>query len=139
MLKDKNEKKRRRLEDRIQDVHSFIAAGTFVKGDIEGPEGLWISGRLEGGVKSKGLVKIDRGGKIEGPVEAPYLLIEGEMSGDITSAVQIELREEGRITGNISTQKMAMAEGSFFHGKIKMADPQKRPCVFVEKRQKEPL
>jgi len=137
MFKEKKEFRTRRLEDRTEELHSVIASGTVFQGDIEGSEGLHISGRIEGTIKSGGLVKVDRGAKIEGPVDAPYLIIEGEIVGDIKSAEQIELREEGKVTGNISTQKLAMAEGSFFQGKIQMADPSDEPHVFDEKRHPE--
>jgi len=76
MFKEKKEFKNRRLEDSLEELHSVIASATIFHGDIEGSEGLQISGKIEGSIKSKGLVKVNKGAKIKGPVDAPYLIIE---------------------------------------------------------------
>jgi len=65
---------------------------------------------------------VDKGARIEGTIRAPHIIIEGELNGNVESAEFVELRSECRMIGNINTDKIAIAEGSFFQGDIKMSE-----------------
>jgi len=127
--------KKKRLEDKVGLEESAVASGTRFKGTITGTEDVRVSGSLKGDVQSEGLVWIKRGGKIEGNIKSRYAIIEGELKGNIMSAEHVELRSEARVVGNIQTAKIAMAEGSYFHGEIHMPHEEDQPIRFVEKRQ----
>ena len=62
---------------------------------------------------------VDKGARIEGIIRAPHIIIDGELNGNIDTAEHVELRAECRMIGNINTGKIAIAEGSIFHGEIK--------------------
>lgn len=134
MQKTEKEIPQRRLEDLGGETERVIARGTVFKGTIEEKDTVRLSGYCEGEIKSERLVRIDKRGKMDGSIFAPYVIIEGEIRGNITSAKHVELRKKGRVTGNISTEKFAMAEGSFLQGEIRMSRPGDTPAVFVEKR-----
>lgn len=126
--------KRRRLEDRVISPESTIAAGTKFLGNIKGAEGISLSGQLEGNITSQGLVRIHRDAKMTGMIKAPFVIIEGKLTGNISSAEQVELRSGSRMSGNIKTARVAIAEDSFFEGKINMPVQDSEPQTFVEKR-----
>jgi cytoskeletal protein CcmA (bactofilin family) len=128
--------KKRRMEDIAGPVTSIVAPNSIFKGTFQGEETILISGRFEGEVKSREMVRIDKTGKVEGPVESPHVIIEGELIGDIRSAEHVELRSESRITGNVMTKKIAVAEGCLFKGEIQMPSKTDHPISFVEKRNK---
>jgi cytoskeletal protein CcmA (bactofilin family) len=136
MAKKEKNHTQRRLEDKVGESVSIIAEKTKIKGRIEGPDSILISGRYQGEIVCERLVRIVRGGKMDGPIRAPYVIIEGEVNGDISAAQHVELRSEGKVIGNISTEKFAMAEGSFLRGEIKMSKPEDKPQVFAEKRKR---
>ena len=136
MAKREKNGTQRRLEDKVGDSVSIISEKTKIKGRIEGPDSILISGRYQGEIVCDRLVRIVRGGKMEGPISAPFVIIEGEVIGDISAAQHVELRSKGKVTGNISTEKFAMAEGSFLQGEIHMPSPEDKPQVFIEKRNK---
>ena len=125
---------KRRIEDRVGPVESIVAPDTTIIGDISGTEGVRVSGHLKGNIQSKGMVWIQRGGKIEGNIESQYAIIEGELNGHINSHEHVEIRREGHVIGNIQTAKLAIAEGSFFQGEIQMPNKEDKPIRFVEKR-----
>lgn len=129
--------KKRRLEDKIGDGESIIAASTNFKGTISGTESVRIAGQLKGNVKSERLVWIQQGGGIDGNIDSRHVIIEGKVIGDIMGAEHVEIRAEAQVTGNIQTHKIAMAEGSFFKGEIHMPRDVDKPIHFMEKRQKE--
>jgi len=127
---------KRRLEDRLGVSSSILAPNTKIQGKIEGDESLVIKGHLEGDVVSKGLVWLDKGGQIQGQVKSPYVIIDGELIGNIKSAVRVELRTDSRMLGNVETENLAVAEGATFEGGIHMPKRQKEAISFIEKRKK---
>ncbi len=127
---------KRRLEDRLGVSSSILALNTRIQGKIEGDESFLIKGHLEGDVVSKGLVWLDKGGQIQGQVKSPYVIIDGELIGNIESAERVELRTDSRMTGNVETENLAVAEGAVFEGEIHMPKREKEAISFVEKRKK---
>ena len=126
---------KRRIEDKARPEESFVAPGTKFVGNISGTEGVRVSGHLKGNIQSKGLVWIQRGGKIDGNINSQYAIIEGELNGHTNSPEHVELRNEAHVIGNIHTAKIAIAEGSFFKGEIHMPSKEDTPIRFEEKRQ----
>ena len=130
----KKEEKQRRLEDRIGPIESVIGDNTTFKGKISGYGSVQISGQLKGDIKCEQLVKIAEGGKMKGLIESTYVIIEGELNGNVESADYVEIRSEARVVGNIYSMNIAIAEGCFIQGEIKTLDREGRPISFVEKR-----
>ena len=133
----KKEEEKRRLEDKIGSAVTIIAPGTKFKGTIKGQDTLFISGHFKGEINCDGLVRVDKQGKIEGTINSPYVIIEGEIKGDIQMAEHVELRAGARVVGNISTVKIVMAEGCIVQGEVQMSIEEDKPTVFVEKRKSE--
>ena len=127
-------KKYRRLEDRVDPNKSVISAQSSFKGEISGPAGAHILGDFEGNISSEGLVWAGKTAKIKGNIQSPYVILEGELHGDIISARQVELRTNAKVRGNIETEMLAIADGCFFEGQIKMAKPETQPIRFKERR-----
>jgi cytoskeletal protein CcmA (bactofilin family) len=82
------------------------------------------------------MIWIEKGGNIKGEIDSRHVIIEGRLEGNIKGAEHVEIRDEAQVTGNIQTQKIAMAEGSFFKGEIQMPRQDDQPSQFVEKREK---
>ena len=127
--------KKRRVEDKVEPEESIVAPDSKFVGNISGTEGVRVSGYLKGNIQSKGLVWIQRGGKIDGNINSRYAIIEGELNGHTNALEHVELRTEAHVMGNIQTAKIAIAEGSFFRGEIQMPSKEDKPIRFVEKRQ----
>lgn len=126
--------KKRRLEDKVGPTQSIVAPSTKFKGSINGPDSVRISGQFEGDIYIERLVRLAKGGSIDGTIRAPYVIIEGELNGNIESAEHVEIRNDARMVGNINSAKIAIAEGSYFQGEIKMPRKEDEPIIFVEKR-----
>jgi len=125
---------KRRLEDRLGVSSSILAPNTKIQGKIEGDESIVIKGHLKGDVLSKGLVWLDKGGHIQGKIKSPYVIVDGELIGNIESAERVELRTESRMIGNVETENLAVAEGAVFEGEVHMPKRQEEAISFVEKR-----
>ncbi len=127
---------KRRLEDRLGTSSSILSPNTKIQGIIEGDESLVIKGHFKGDVVSKGLVWLDKGGKIQGNVRSHYVIIDGELIGKIESAERVELRTDSHMTGNVETENLAVADGAVFEGAIHMPKRQNDAISFVEKRKR---
>jgi len=136
--KEQPETPQRRLADGVGVDETVLAPGTTVHGTIQGRTGVRVAGFFEGEIRIEGLLWIEQQGEVQGTVSAPGMIIEGQIKGDLDAAETIEVRSSGRVLGNIRCTKLAMAEGCFFQGEIKMSGEASRPLTFVEKRQGAP-
>ena len=133
----KKEDKKRRVEDKTGSILSIIAPSTNFKGTLSGSDSLLIAGHFKGDIKCEGLVRVDREGRIQGTINSPYVIVEGEINGDIMSAEHVELRAGARVIGNINTVKIVMAEGCIIQGEVQTPREGDKPFVFLEKRKSE--
>lgn len=130
----------RRLEDQVKGQETLIAQESQIQGTIKGAACIRVAGFLEGEVKISGVLTIEPNGRIKGNVQAGGAIIEGEINGNIESNGRVEVRRNGRVLGNIQCAKIAVAEGCFFQGEIKMPKTDEMPKTFAEKRKpEEPL
>jgi cytoskeletal protein CcmA (bactofilin family) len=128
----------RRVDDRVGPIESVIAEETTLQGDLRSAHGIHIVGSVEGDLESRGRVKIEKGGRVRVDITAPDVILNGELEGHIKATGQVELGPESRMAGNINAARIAIAEGCFFQGDIKMFRADDRPSRFVEKRAPKP-
>ncbi len=134
--REQSEVPQRRLEDAVGEKETVIAHGTEVRGRIQGPNTVRVAGFFEGEISIDGMIWIGQQGEVQGTVKARDMIIEGQMKGDVASSERIEIRASGRVIGNLRCNKLALAEGCFFQGEIKMPGEETKPLTFVEKRQR---
>ena len=99
-----------------------IGASVVIKGELSAKEDLTISGRVEGKVEVRDhVVRVGREAKVSAEINARAVIVEGTVTGNINATERIELLEHGSVEGDITSPKIAMAEGAEFRGKIDMA------------------
>ncbi len=128
----------RRIEDKAEAVESVIAPDTTLQGSLRGEHGIRVLGSVEGDLESGGLVKVEKGGRVRGNITAPAVIVNGELEGRIHTPGPVELGPDSRMTGDIEAARIAIAEGCFFQGDIRMSGGDARPVSFVEKRSPNP-
>ncbi len=125
----------RRFTDLSGEARTVIGPRMRVKGQLQGESNLEIQGTVEGVCKLQGLFTLRPGGLMVGDVFATHAVVEGELQGNINAAEKVELRADCKVTGDIMARSVAVAEGSFFEGKINMTGAgTKSAVVFQEKR-----
>jgi cytoskeletal protein CcmA (bactofilin family) len=132
--KEEPETPQRRLEDEIGATETLIASGARVHGGIQGQTSVRVAGFFEGEIRVESVVWIAKHGEVQGTVGARGVIIEGQITGDIEASERIEIRASGRVVGNIRCSKLAMAEGCFVQGEIKMSGEESKPLTFTERR-----
>ena len=71
-------------------------------------------------------------GSVRANVEANSVIVSGEVLGDCTAAVRVDIQATGRLTGNIRAPKIVIAEGAVFRGNSDMSPRgESRPAVIA--------
>ena len=101
-----------------------IGKSVVIKGELNGSEDLTIEGRVEGKIELRQhVLTIGPNGKIKAQVFAKSVLVLGEVIGDITATDKVNIRENGSVDGDITSQRVAIAEGAHFRGSVDMQRP----------------
>ena len=98
-----------------------IGKSISIKGDVEGGEDTVIEGRVEGRVSLKSHhLTIGQNGDVQGEVTASQVTVVGKVVGNILATERIEIRDSGRVEGDLITPRLTVAEGAQINGAIKM-------------------
>jgi cytoskeletal protein CcmA (bactofilin family) len=125
--------KARRLRDSAGGPGTLISEGCKIEGLITGSGNFLINGEIEGECDIDGSVTLARGGYCKGLLKAKSVIVAGTVDGDIVAAGQVEISDTAKITGTVSGEAIAVAEGAVVEGVMKTSGRQE-PQEFVEKR-----
>lgn len=96
---------------------SIVAADATVSGDFRFQGAIQVDGRLVGNLTTtEGLVRISHGGLVEGEIRAPFVVIDGQVKGDVYALEHLELGERAKVSGNLRYGLMEMAIGASVDG-----------------------
>ncbi|WP_434457810.1 polymer-forming cytoskeletal protein [Stutzerimonas urumqiensis] len=99
---------------------TVIAADAQMRGDLIFDGAVQVDGRLYGTLATtEGLVRVSQGGTVEGTIRAPFVVIDGEVTGDVEAIEHLELGSKARVRGNLSYGVMVMAAGASVEGELK--------------------
>jgi cytoskeletal protein CcmA (bactofilin family) len=128
-----NESKRRRFRDRATGAPTLINEGCKISGVITGTGDYQVSGKIDGDCEVDGTVTLTRTGYWNGTINATHIIISGHVEGDIVAAGKVEVSDSARITGTVTGEAIAVAEGAVVEGRMKTTG-KTEPIGFVEKR-----
>jgi cytoskeletal protein CcmA (bactofilin family) len=90
-------------------------------GEIKGGEDLVIEGRVEGAIDLQGhALHLGPKSSVTAEIRARSVTIEGQVDGTLYCAEKLEIMASGRVTGTISTPRLALEDGARFKGSIDM-------------------
>jgi len=112
------------------DVTTLIAAGTEIRGDIQFKGRLHVDGVIEGAIRGDGaqaVLTLSEHARVTGEVQAPHIVINGEVTGDVSAADRLELASNARVEGNVYYKVLEMSAGARINGKmVHRPDPPKQ-------------
>ncbi len=98
-----------------------IGKSVFIKGELSGSEDLTIEGNVEGSIQLKeNTLTIGPNGKIRAEVFAKQVIVLGEVTGNVTATEKVDIRDNGSVDGDVTSPRVAIAEGAHFRGAIDM-------------------
>ena len=121
-----------------QAMPNHINSGTTIEGTIKAQGNLRIDGTLKGSLACEGRVVVGKSGIIEGEIKCQNAEIEGIINANLSVSDLLTLKASAKLTGDISTKKLAIEPGATFTGSCSMGgvvkdiqsrrpEPQKMP------------
>ena len=105
-----------------------IGKGLVIKGEITGSEPICVDGKVEGSINlPEHCVTIGPEGQVTATINALEVVVQGKITGDVTVNGRLDVRSEGSLTGDVIAERISVADGAFFKGKIEIVRPGERP------------
>ena len=101
---------------------TLIAKSTEIKGDIHFSGNLEVEGLICGNVVaeagSHAALRILHKGKVEGEINAPTVIVNGEVKGDVRASKHLELAAKAVIHGNVYYHFLEVVKGAQVNGNM---------------------
>jgi cytoskeletal protein CcmA (bactofilin family) len=128
-----NESRLRRVRDRSSGPATLINEGCKITGLLTGNGDFMINGEIDGDCDLEGTVTLAKNGFWRGTIKAGNVIVAGNVEGDIVASGCVEITDSAKITGTVSGDAIAVAEGAIVEGVMKTTS-QPQPTEFIEKR-----
>ena len=96
-----------------------IGQSIFIHGELTGSEDIAIEGRVDGKIDLKEHnLTIGPKGRIQAEVNAKTVVVQGKLTGNISASEKVELAETSRVSGDIITPRIFIADGARLKGSV---------------------
>ena len=96
-----------------------IGESVVIKGEVTAEEDLLVAGRVEGHLSVEGhVLTIGPKAAVLADVRAGVAIVGGEIRGSVSASDKVEVREGGSIDGDITTPRIAVADGGCVRGRV---------------------
>lgn len=103
---------RNRVVDGIGQVSSMLGPDSIFVGDIYGTDNYLIHGRIIGNSDIQGVLMLGEDCRWKGDVVADVVILKGIVHGNITARQKLEIRQTGRVLGEVDSPVIAVAHGA---------------------------
>jgi len=103
-------------------IETLIGTAMEIQGDLIFSGGLHVDGKIVGNViaedDSQSMLVLSDQGQIEGEVRVPYVVLNGQVTGDVFASERVELSSHGQVKGNVYYNLLEMAMGAEVNGNL---------------------
>lgn len=103
-------------------VTTLVSRDTEIIGSIHFTGDLEIQGVVRGNIVASGngaaVVRVIEGGRVEGEIRAPHIVVNGTVVGDVHAGEHMELAAKAQVEGNVHYQLIEMARGAQLNGNL---------------------
>jgi cytoskeletal protein CcmA (bactofilin family) len=98
---------------------AHIGKSVVIKGELSGSEDLYVDGNVEGKIELRNhSLTVGPNGNVKADVSAKVVVILGKLDGSVNASDRVDLRKSAVVTGDLTTQRIAIEEGAFLKGKV---------------------
>ncbi len=105
-----------------QAIDTLIGPQVTLHGDLVFSGGLYVEGRIHGKViaeeGARAVLTVAEQGRIEGEIQVPVVVINGELQGDVYASERVELAAKARVVGNVHYKVVEMRAGATLTGRL---------------------
>ena len=117
-------------------IMAVIGQKVYIKGELGGDEDVVVQGRVEGRIKLKKHLIINKEGVVRAEVSADRITVAGKLIGNVNTKTKLEILPSGYLEGDIKTPNIVISEGGHFKGNIDMSRTLEPPALTEEKKMK---
>ena len=103
-------------------ITTLISKTTEITGDLHFSGTLEVEGKIFGNIyaedDSSAEVRIRESGLVKGSIQAPRVIINGMVEGDVHSSQHLELAAKARVNGSVYYHMLEMVMGSEVNGSL---------------------
>src|SRR5229473_2298286 len=98
-----------------------IGKSIVIKGDVSGSGDVYLDGELEGSVELlDGTLTVGPAGRIRANLQARSIVVEGRVDGNLFGLERAELKKSATVVGDIYTPRIAIEDGAFLEGNVRV-------------------
>ena len=101
-------------------INAFLGKNTEFEGKLVFSGTVRIDGRFRGEILSEGTLVVGETATLACDISCAYIVISGEVRGNISSRERIEIHAPGKVFGNMQAPVVVMDEGVIFDGYCRM-------------------
>jgi len=110
--------KKTTVQQNLDSPGTVIGKGVYLEAArMTGHETIRIEGIYKGSIDVEGSLVLGEQGSITGDVNADYILLAGEVIGNIKCGTQLHLASTARIEGDVQASSLVVDEGSYISGR----------------------
>lgn len=113
---------------------TLISKDTEIEGNISFTGDLEVQGVVKGNINARAesgaTVRVVDGGRVEGEIHAPKVIVNGHIVGDVYSSDHIELAAKASVEGNVHYQLIEMVKGAQVNGSLVYGGAQEKKGKF---------
>jgi len=115
------------MEDRKREIDEnkmtgFLDKDTHIKGDLSFKGSFRIDGSFKGTIDSESTLIVGENGKIEAEIKVGYIVVNGEIKGNIQAKEKVEINSTGRVIGSVTAPKLVVEEGAYLETSCQTSD-----------------
>ena len=100
---------------------TIIGPTAAFTGELTTNEDLVVRGHAEGYLQVRdAMVTVEQSGSVKADIRAARVLVRGHVDGSIIATERIELASSATVEGSLSANRVVIAEGARFNGRIDM-------------------
>lgn len=103
-------------------ITGFFDKDTEIDGNLTFKGSFRIDGHFKGKIDSESILIIGEKGKVEADVNIGYIIINGEIKGNIQATEKVEINATGRVIGSVVTPKLIVEEGAYLETNCQTSD-----------------
>jgi len=111
-----------------QEISTIIGEGFVFTGEIKGTSAIRIEGKVVGNIHAEGGVVLGEKAEVEGDIYTKSAIIFGTVKGHVKTT-HLEIKQSGRVAGDIATDTLEIELGAQYNGKLHMTKQLPEPLA----------
>ncbi len=117
-------------------ITGFFDKDTHIEGDLNFEGSFRIDGSFKGTINSESNLIVGENGKIEAEIKIGYIVVNGEVKGNIQAKEKVEINSTGRVIGSVTAPKLVVEEGAYLETSCQTTDKLPPPPEIKEETEK---